>query len=73
MLELPEAAVIATQSNKTLSGKKIRDVIAAFTPHKFAWFAVIQGYSNLLVGKTMAWRPTWWSGRNQSERRHVVW
>jgi len=38
MLEIPEAAVIASQLDIRLRGKKIRRIIAASSPHKFAWF-----------------------------------
>ena len=52
MIELPEAAVLAGQLNKKIKGKKIKKVIAAFSPHKFAWY---QGdpkkYQSLLQGK----------------------
>lgn len=54
MLELPEAAAIAGQIKETMTGKRIIKVIAAYTPHKFAWY---QGdpanYSALLIGKTI--------------------
>jgi len=33
MLELPEAITIADQINKTLRGKSIANVIAAYTSH----------------------------------------
>ncbi len=39
MLEIPEATVIAQQINQTVSGKVIRSVNAAQSPHKFAWFS----------------------------------
>lgn len=38
MLELPEAQVIAHQLNETICGKVIHSVIAAASPHKFAWY-----------------------------------
>ena len=38
MLELPDAAVIAAQINKTMIGKEIETVTAAFSPNKFAWY-----------------------------------
>lgn len=54
MIELPEAAVLAGQLNKMIKGKKIKKVIAAHSPHKFAWY---QGdpkkYQSLLQGKTV--------------------
>ncbi len=52
MLELPEAITIANQINKSLGGKTIASVMAAHTPHKFAWFyGDPQKYHELLVGK----------------------
>jgi formamidopyrimidine-DNA glycosylase len=54
MIELPEAAVLAKQSNEIIRGKHIRDVIAARSPHKFAWyFGDPQHYSALLAGKVI--------------------
>ncbi len=38
MLEIPEAITIAGQLNETVSGKRIKEVTAAKSPHKFAWF-----------------------------------
>ncbi len=53
MLELPEAAVIAGQLNAAVSGKTIRRVVAAGSPHKFAWYTGDPaGYPGRLVGKT---------------------
>ena len=55
MIELPEAAVLAKQINKTVVGKKIKNVIAAQTPHKLAWyFGDPQEYKGLLAGKVVA-------------------
>lgn len=52
MIELPEAAVLAQQINKTLAGKRIKKVIAAHTPHKFAWYSGDpRKYNNLLAGR----------------------
>ena len=54
MLELPEAITIAGQINRTLYGKSISNVIAAHSPHKFAWFyGDPQNYHELLAGKTI--------------------
>jgi formamidopyrimidine-DNA glycosylase len=54
MIELPEAAVLAEQINETVAGKKIRNVIAAQTPHKLAWyFGDPQEYRSLLTGKVI--------------------
>jgi len=54
MIELPESVVLAQQINDTLSGKKVMNVIAAQSPHKFAWFhGDPQCYHELLEGKTI--------------------
>lgn len=54
MLELPEAITIAKQINDTIIGKKIKSVVAANSPHKFAWyFGDPQSYSLLLEGKAI--------------------
>lgn len=54
MLELPEALTLARQINNTISGKLIVNVIAAHTPHKFAWFhGDPQNYHVMLAGKTI--------------------
>ena len=55
MIELPEAAVLAKQINETVVGKKIKNVIAAQTPHKLAWyFGDPQEYKSLLAGKVIS-------------------
>jgi len=55
MIELPEAAVLARQINETVVGKKVKNVIAAQTPHKLAWyFGDPQGYKGLLAGKVIS-------------------
>jgi formamidopyrimidine-DNA glycosylase len=38
MIELPESNTLARQINETLTGKTITSVIAASSPHKFAWY-----------------------------------
>jgi len=54
MIELPEAYVLAQQINETLAGKKIMNVTAAHTPHKFAWYhGDPQKYHGLLNSKTI--------------------
>lgn len=54
MIELPEAFVLASQIEQTLTGTTISAVTANQSPHKFAWF---QGdpakYDGLLAGKTV--------------------
>jgi formamidopyrimidine-DNA glycosylase len=54
MIELPEAQVLADQINASLTGKTITSVIAAFSPHKFAWYhGDPEMYERLLVGKVI--------------------
>ncbi|GAP12624.1 formamidopyrimidine-DNA glycosylase [Longilinea arvoryzae] len=54
MLEIPEAAVLARQINQSISGKTIHEVVAAQSPHKFAWYTGDPaGYAGLLTGKTI--------------------
>lgn len=54
MLELPEAHVIAAQLRETVVGKRIERVVAALSPHKFAWFhGDPQLYHGLLAGRTI--------------------
>lgn len=38
MIELPEAYTLTKQINETIVGKRIESVIAAHSPHKFAWY-----------------------------------
>jgi formamidopyrimidine-DNA glycosylase len=55
VIELPEAAVLAKQINETVVGKKIKNVIAAQTPHKLAWYlGDPQEYRSLLTGKVIS-------------------
>lgn len=54
MIELPEAIVIAKQIGKTATGKRIKKVTAAKSPHKFAWYyGDPKEYHDLLVGKAI--------------------
>ena len=54
MIELPEAAVLAQQLTTAICTKTIRRVVAAQSPHKFAWyFGDPAAYSGLLTGKTV--------------------
>jgi formamidopyrimidine-DNA glycosylase len=54
MIELPEAVVLSRQIESTLTGKKIKKVVAAYTPHKFAWYVGDpHKYDELLKGKTI--------------------
>ncbi len=55
MIELPEAAVLAKQINEAVGGKKIKNVIAAQSPHKLAWyFGDPHEYKFLLTGKLIS-------------------
>jgi formamidopyrimidine-DNA glycosylase len=38
MIELPESNTYARQINETLTGKTVTSVVAAASPHKFAWY-----------------------------------
>lgn len=52
MIEIPEAAVLVDQINRTLVGKIIHSVIANHSPHKLAWFAGDpEHYESLLSGE----------------------
>lgn len=54
MLEIPEAFTIARQINDSLKGKRVADVVAAGSPHKFAWYyGDPQEYSQRLTGKVI--------------------
>ena len=54
MLELPEAVIMAQQISNTLKGKRIINVNANGSPHKFAWFhGDPQGYQDLLKDKAI--------------------
>ena len=54
MIEIPEAIVLSQQLNKTIQGKRIESVIAAGSPHKFAWFlGDPAGYDALLAGRSV--------------------
>lgn len=39
MLEIPEAAIVANQLNKTITEKTIQKVVVAQNPHGFAWYS----------------------------------
>lgn len=54
MIEIPEALTLAKQINDTLRWKKIVNVVAGYTPHKFAWYnGDPQKYNEILKGKTI--------------------
>ena len=52
MIELPEAIVLSNEINDTLSGKTIKNVTVAQSPHKFAWyFGDKENYHDLMAQK----------------------
>ncbi|HEY95406.1 MAG TPA: endonuclease VIII [Dehalococcoidia bacterium] len=54
MIELPEAVNLAKQCTETIKGKKIKEVIAGYSPHKFAWYhGDPADYNTRLKGKTI--------------------
>ena len=54
MIELPEAMVLSKQLNESIRGKRIMNVIAAYSPHKFAWYHEDpQKYHDLLADKVI--------------------
>jgi formamidopyrimidine-DNA glycosylase len=54
MIELPEDVVLAKQIGEAVTGKRIKNVTTAKSPHKFAWYCGDpKEYSGLLVGKVI--------------------
>ncbi|MEQ8174069.1 MAG: endonuclease VIII [Syntrophomonadaceae bacterium] len=54
MLEIPEASFIASQIRSSLGGKKIHQVVTAYTPHKLAWFyGDPESFADLLQGQSI--------------------
>ncbi len=54
MIELPEAAVLAKQIKRTLTGKCIGQAIANQSPHRFAWYTGDPAeYNDRLAGKVI--------------------
>jgi formamidopyrimidine-DNA glycosylase len=54
MIELPEAVVLAKQIGKAVTGKRIKKVTTAKSPHKFAWYyGDPKEYHGLLIGKAI--------------------
>jgi len=54
MIELPVAVNLAKQLTETIKGKKIKEVIAGYSPHKFAWYhGDPADYNTRLRGKTI--------------------
>ena len=38
MIEIPEAEILSRQLTETVGGKRIKEVVAGLSPHKFAWY-----------------------------------
>ncbi|MCL2322662.1 MAG: endonuclease VIII [Oscillospiraceae bacterium] len=54
MLEFPEVNVLAKQLNETIPGKKIKDAVANYSPHKLVWYSSEpSSYREKLIGKTI--------------------
>ncbi len=54
MIELPEAVTLSRQIAASLTGRTVTSVIAARSPHKFAWYTYDPAlYPALLTGKTV--------------------
>ena len=72
MFEIPEAIVVSRQLNETVSGKKIAEVIAAGSPHKFAWFfGEASAYGALLRGRVIG-KTEPYGGRVEIEAEGAV-
>ncbi len=55
MIELPESNTLSRQIEDTLKGKRIKNAVAAQSPHGFAWYsATPEEYRETLSGKTIA-------------------
>ena len=55
MIEAPEARHLCEQLDNTVKGKRITNVFAQFTPHKFAWFSgSSEEYAEWLTGKVIS-------------------
>jgi formamidopyrimidine-DNA glycosylase len=60
MIELPESYALAEQVKKTLTGKRISNVVANHSPHGFAWFSGDPAdYPAKLVGKNVTGAHVW--------------
>jgi formamidopyrimidine-DNA glycosylase len=54
MIEIPEAFILAAQTEQSLIGKQVSTVITLHSPHKFAWFSGDpQRYKEYLSGKVI--------------------
>jgi formamidopyrimidine-DNA glycosylase len=51
MLEIPESKTISLQADETLINKRIKEVVTATSPHRFAWYCGDPaGYAEILAG-----------------------
>jgi len=72
MIEIPEAVDLSRQLNETIKGRKIAEVIAADSPHKFAWFfGEPSVYGALLRGRIIG-KTTAYGGRVEIEAEGAV-
>jgi formamidopyrimidine-DNA glycosylase len=72
MIEIPEAIVLSRQLNETIVGKKIAEVVAAASEHKFAWFfGEPSEYGALLRGRVVG-KTTPYGGRVEIEAEGAV-
>jgi formamidopyrimidine-DNA glycosylase len=54
MIELPEAVTLARQATASLTGRRVVGVVAAASPHRFAWFTGSPDtYAGRLTGRTI--------------------
>lgn len=54
MIEAPEALYLARQLNQLVRGKRITEVVAGYTPHKFTfYYGKPEEYAARLLGKEM--------------------
>lgn len=60
MLELPEAAALATQARTLLAGRTVVAAEAQHTPHKLTWYLGDPGsYGGLLAGRVVTGARSW--------------
>lgn len=53
MIEIPEAETLARQLTESLEGKRIDQIVAGASPHKFAWYyGDPERYPDIIVGNT---------------------
>jgi formamidopyrimidine-DNA glycosylase len=54
MIELPEAVTLARQVTASLTGRRVVGVVAAASPHRFAWYTgKPETYAGRLTGRTI--------------------